>query len=65
MKSRKIVRVSKTEFETEDGVIHPMMFEYDKAPTVKQFQKIYDDWLKTFKDKGLLNEPNAEHKQGG
>lgn len=48
MLSRKIVKVTKTEFQTEDGTIHPMMFELEEVPTVKEFQKTYDEWLHVF-----------------
>jgi hypothetical protein len=45
MLNRKIVRVTTTEFETADGIIHPMLFNLDEAPTVEEFQEIYDDWF--------------------
>ena len=54
MLSRKIVKVTKTEFQTEDGTIYPMMFELDKVPTIKEFQKTYDEWLHVFQEKELL-----------
>ena len=40
MLSRKIVKVTKTEFTTKDGVVHPMVFDLDEVPTVKEFQKV-------------------------
>ena len=54
MLSRKIVRVTKTEFETADGTIRPMLFEPDEVPTVEEFQEIYDDWFNVFLEKGLI-----------
>jgi len=58
--SRKIVRVTKTEFETADGNIRPMVIELDETPTVEEFQEIYDDWLNVFLEKGLIeNERKA------
>jgi len=54
MLSRKIVRVTKTEFETADGTIRPMLFDLDEAPTVEEFQAIYDDWFNVFLEKGLI-----------
>ncbi len=51
MLSRKIVRVTKTEFETEDGTVRPMLFELDEPPTVEEFQEIYDEWLDLFRKK--------------
>lgn len=52
--SRKIVRITKTEFETADGIIRPLLFELDEAPTVEEFQAIYDDWFNVFLNKGLI-----------
>ena len=60
MLSRKIVKVTKAEFETADGNIHPMMFEFDEVPTVKEFQKQYDEWLHVFRDKELLENNESE-----
>lgn len=34
MKRMKVVRVTKEEFELEDGTIQPMMFELDCVPSV-------------------------------
>ena len=64
MLSRKIVKVTKTEFTTEDGKVHPMVFDLDEIPTVKEFQKRYDEWLHVFHEKELLkNESEViEHK---
>jgi len=42
-KEYKVVRVSKTEFEIDNGDIYPIPFELDKVPTVKQFQKMIDN----------------------
>jgi hypothetical protein len=41
MLSRKIVKVTKTEFEMEDGTIHPILFDLEETPTVEDFQKHY------------------------
>lgn len=60
MLSRKIVKVTKTEFETEDGTIHPMMFELDEVPTIKEFQKQYDEWFHVFREKELLENNESE-----
>jgi hypothetical protein len=41
-----IIRVTETEFETEDGRVtpHPIPFEEGKVPTIKEFQEWYDYW---------------------
>ena len=42
----KIIRVTTTEFEMDDGTIIPHAIELDEEqlPTVEEFQKIYDRW---------------------
>jgi len=37
----------------EDGTVHPIPFELDTVPTVKKFQKIYDEWTLVFRERGL------------
>ena len=54
---KMIVRVTKIEFETDDGVIYPIPFELDEVPTVEEFQRIYDEWFRLFQQKGLM--PNG------
>lgn len=57
----KVVRVNKDEFELSDGSVHPMMFDQtDKVPTVKEFQKIYDQWFDLFQQLGLVNDDEQE-----
>ena len=48
-----IKRVTKTEFETEDGRVfeHPM--ELDDVPTAEEFQAVYDKWFQIFKEMGI------------
>lgn len=52
MKGKKpmVVRVTKEEFELDDGRIFPHVVELDEIPTVKEFQKIYDKVRDTYKD---------------
>lgn len=54
MKPKMITRVTTTEFETDDGVIHDIPFELDEIPTVEEFQRIYDEWFRLFQQKGLV-----------
>jgi hypothetical protein len=51
---KMITRITKTEFETDDGEIHQIPFELDEIPTVEEFQKIYDEWFRLFQQKGLV-----------
>ena len=45
-----VVRVTKTEFELDDGRIFPHPVELDDVPTVEEFQKIYDKSRKLVQD---------------
>ena len=42
MKRMKVVRLTKDEFELEDGTIQPMMLDIDPLPTLEEFQKYLD-----------------------
>jgi len=52
MKGKKpmVVRVTKEEFELDDGRIFPHVIELDEVPTIEEFQKIYDKVRDTYKD---------------
>lgn len=50
MKPLKVVRVTKQEFELENGDIFPHMAELDKVPSIEEFQQIYDNVYKQFED---------------
>lgn len=43
MKRMKVVRLTKDEFELEDGTIQPMMLDIDPLPTLEDFQKYLDN----------------------
>ena len=60
--NHKIVRVTKNEIEMEDGTTRPLPFEIegDEVPSVEEFQEIYDQWLKVFQEKQLLEEHESE-----
>ncbi len=50
MQSKKVVRVTQTEFELDDGSIHPHAIELDDVPTTEEFQVYYDHWFSVFED---------------
>lgn len=52
---KTIVKVSETEFETDDGVVYPIPFELENVPSVADFQKIYDEWFRLFQSKELIS----------
>ena len=62
-----ITKLSKTEFETSDGAIHPILFDLDEDISAAQFQAQYDDWLNVFSERGLLEndtkQENDRHRR--
>ena len=51
MVKKKVVRVTKEEFELDDGTIYQHFEKLDIVPTVEEFQDIYDNWYnKLMKD---------------
>ena len=42
-KKMKVIRVSKTEYELENGDVYPHVFELDEDITVNEFQKLLDE----------------------
>lgn len=49
-KKPMVVRVTKTEFELDDGRIFPHPVELDDVPTVEEFQRVYDRSRKLVQD---------------
>ena len=45
-----VIRVTKEEFELDDGRIFPHVVELDEVPTIEEFQKIYDKVREQYKD---------------
>jgi hypothetical protein len=62
----KIVRVTKTEFELDNGTVCPIPFDLDETPSLESFQQAYDHWLALFRDAQLMEghepEKDAEHR---
>lgn len=46
----KVVRVTKTEFELEDGRVYDHPVELDLVPSLEDFQSVYDEWVKKFQE---------------
>jgi len=58
----KVVRVTRTEFELDNGDIYPLPFELDYTPTLKEFNEIYansrklvEELVLQSKNKSFLN----------
>ena len=49
-KKFKVVRVTKTEFELDNGDIYPHTFELDEKISIAEFQKILDTSQNTMVD---------------
>jgi hypothetical protein len=57
-KEFKIIKVSQTEFEIEDGTIYPILFELDYIPTIEEFQEMINNSHKLILN--LLNSINGK-----
>jgi hypothetical protein len=51
IKKVKVVKVTKTEFELEDGRVYPHPVELDYVPSLKEFQKTYNEWAELLSKK--------------
>ena len=47
---RLVVRVTKTEFELDNGRVFEMPIELEEVPPLKVFQQIYDQWSQVFQE---------------
>jgi hypothetical protein len=56
----RIVRVSKEEFELEDGSVYPIEPPLEQEITVDEFQQIYGEALKALKSCGITRSINAD-----
>lgn len=50
MQRKKVIRVTTTDFELEDGTIFPHPVEMERVPTVEEFQEFYDYWFSIFEE---------------
>lgn len=50
MQRKKVVRVTKTEFELDDGTVYPHSVELGEVPTLEEFQAHYDHWFSIFEE---------------
>jgi hypothetical protein len=46
----KVIRVTKTEFELEDGRVYEHPVELNEVPSLEDFQAIYDEWVEKFQE---------------
>lgn len=56
----KVIKITKTEFELDDGRVIPHVEPLDEVPTVEEFQAIYDHWQEI-----ILNEVKDEIEDAG
>ena len=50
MLHKKVVCVTKTEFELDDGSVFPHPMELSEVPTPEEFQAYYDHWFTIFEE---------------
>lgn len=58
MERMKVVRITRDEYELDDGTIIPHVSKLDSVPTLEEFQAYLDEWY----DK--LVPPYEEHNEG-
>jgi hypothetical protein len=59
----KVVRVSATEFELDDGRVFPHIVPLEPVPTPEEFQVFYDLWSDRLKN-GDVQRPNTHQESG-
>jgi len=59
MREAMVTRVTKTEFELDDGRVYQHQFELVEVPTNEEFQCIYDHWRELF-EKELNGEQETD-----
>jgi len=62
----RVIRVTKTEFELDNGDVYPLPFELDKALSLKEFNEIYanskvvvDTLISRSKDKNFSSDEKS------
>lgn len=63
VKSMKVVRVTKTEFELEDGRVYDHPIELEDVPSLEDFQEAYDGWVKKFQEMFSDDDGKANNSQ--
>ena len=58
MNKLKVVRVTTTEYELEDGTVnlHVVPFTDEDVPTLEEFQEQLDTWHQKFLDMGICSD---------
>jgi hypothetical protein len=62
VKSMKVVRVTKTEFELEDGRVYDHPVELEDVLSLEDFQEVYDEWVKKFQDMFGSDDGKADNR---
>ena len=61
VKSMKVVRVTKTEFELEDGRVYDHPIELEDVPSLEDFQEVYDEWVRKFQEMFLNDDGKIDN----
>jgi hypothetical protein len=62
VKFMKVVRVTKTEFELEDGRVYDHPVELEDVPSLEDFQEVYDEWVRKFQDMFGSDDGKADNR---
>lgn len=60
MERKRVVRVTLTEFELDDGTIMPHAIELEEVPTLELFQGYYDNWYAVLKEMNNEEPPDNQ-----
>ena len=63
IQSMKVVRVTKTEFELEDGRVYDHPVELEAVPSLEDFQAVYDEWVTKFREMFGKNDGKTDNSQ--
>ncbi len=65
MEHRKVIRVTETEFELDNGAVYPHITKFEEAPSLEDFQDGYDKMFQMFQQQGLIDtdERISEHTE--
>lgn len=62
-KRMKVVRVTETEFEVDDGRIFQHVVELDSVPSIEDFQKYLDEWYNKLPSKFVEKKSPCKYRK--
>jgi len=58
----KVVRITESEFELDNGIVYPHAVPLDVLPTLEEFQTTYEQMFLLFQQQGLIEADEAVSK---